>query len=244
MSQTHSSKFNAHATSLALHLLLLLSPCPPQSLTSSKLLLRLSSIWWSSFLIARSKPFLPHLLLRELAASFQSFYHWFNLRSSVIYDPIWGSPDRLPCSILRFCTIMTERYRLADEALLASLGYKQEFQCAFTPLEVFGTAFSIIDLLPSIASVLVYAIPNGSAASMVWGWLVANILMLSVGMSMAELASSTPMSGGVRLSLFLPVPIFNHSVLAYYWTHTLYPPQSHLLAWIVGCLFLYHRRSW
>ncbi|KAG0694273.1 hypothetical protein DFH29DRAFT_960834 [Suillus ampliporus] len=57
----------------------------------------------------------------------------------------------------------------ADEALLAELGYKQEFKRAFTPLEVFGIAFSIIGLLPSIASVLFYAVPNGGPASMVWG---------------------------------------------------------------------------
>jgi hypothetical protein len=58
----------------------------------------------------------------------------------------------------------------ADEKLLAKLGYKQEFQRAFTPLEVcyviiayvifhlisqkvFGISFSIVGLLPSIASV-------------------------------------------------------------------------------------------
>ncbi|OAX33684.1 hypothetical protein K503DRAFT_775337, partial [Rhizopogon vinicolor AM-OR11-026] len=57
----------------------------------------------------------------------------------------------------------------ADEALLAELGYKQEFKRAFTPLEVFGIAFSIIDLLPSIASALFYAVPNGGPAAMVWG---------------------------------------------------------------------------
>jgi len=63
----------------------------------------------------------------------------------------------------------------ADERLLAELGYKQEFQREFTPLEVyftsylltslslthhsqsqlqiFGVSFSIVGLLPSIASV-------------------------------------------------------------------------------------------
>lgn len=61
-------------------------------------------------------------------------------------------------------TIMS---RTADEELLATLGYKQEFTRAFSPLEVFGIAFSIIGLLPSIASVLVYAIPNGGASAMV-----------------------------------------------------------------------------
>ena len=75
--------------------------------------------------------------------------------------------------------------RQKDEQLLATLGYKQEFKRAFTPLEVidfrlrypkfgwfakvFGVAFSIIGLLPSIASVLFYAIPNGGGPAMVWG---------------------------------------------------------------------------
>ena len=41
----------------------------------------------------------------------------------------------------------------ADDSNLARLGYKQEFRRAFTPLEVFGIAFSIIGLFPSIAYV-------------------------------------------------------------------------------------------
>jgi hypothetical protein len=118
-----------------------------------------------------------------------------------------------------------------DEAILAALGYKQEFKREFTPLEVrmdfyiiqykkclscgqvFGIAFSIIGLAPSISSVLFYAIPNGGGPAMVWGvritqflfgilpeypqWLVASIFILTVGLSMAELASAAPTSGGV-----------------------------------------------
>ncbi|KAH7909980.1 amino acid/polyamine transporter I [Hygrophoropsis aurantiaca] len=107
----------------------------------------------------------------------------------------------------------------ADEDLLAQLGYKQEFKRAFTPLEVFGIAFSIIGLLPSIASVLFYAIPNGGPAAMVWGWAVASVFILCVGMSMAELGSAAPTSGGL-----------------YFWTHSLSSPRCrNLLAWIVGC---------
>jgi amino acid transporter len=92
---------------------------------------------------------------------------------------------------------MQDKHRQADEALLASLGYKQEFRREFAPLEVFGIAFSIIGLLPSIASVLVYALPNGGPVSMVWGWVVASLGVLLVGISMAELASAAPTSGGV-----------------------------------------------
>ena len=92
---------------------------------------------------------------------------------------------------------MQNNHLQADEALLASLGYKQEFRREFAPLEVFGVAFSIIGLLPSIASVLVYALPNGGPVAMVWGWAVASIGVLLVGISMAELASAAPTSGGV-----------------------------------------------
>ncbi|EJF60127.1 APC amino acid permease [Dichomitus squalens LYAD-421 SS1] len=107
---------------------------------------------------------------------------------------------------------------LADQELLANLGYKQEFQRAFTGLETFGIAFSIIGLLPSIASVLVDSIPNGGPPAMVWGWLVASIFILLVGMAMAELASAAPTSGGL-----------------YFWTHSLSSPRyRNLLAWIVG----------
>ncbi|KAH7882169.1 amino acid/polyamine transporter I [Phlebopus sp. FC_14] len=111
-----------------------------------------------------------------------------------------------------------EAIALADEQLLAQLGYKQEFKRAFHPLEVFGIAFSIIGLLPSIASVLFYAIPNGGPSAMVWGWAVASLFILCIGMAMAELGSAAPTSGGL-----------------YFWTHSLASPRCrNLLAWIVG----------
>ncbi|TDL24693.1 amino acid transporter [Rickenella mellea] len=105
-----------------------------------------------------------------------------------------------------------------DEAFLASLGYKQEFRREFTALEVFGVAFSIIGVVPSIASVLVYAIPNGGTSAMVWGWAVSSFLILFIGLAMAELGSAAPTSGGL-----------------YYWTHSFSSPNArNLLSWIVG----------
>ena len=47
------------------------------------------------------------------------------------------------------------------------MGYKQELKRNFSTLEVFGIAFSIISLLPSIASTLSYSIPAGPVG-MVW----------------------------------------------------------------------------
>lgn len=40
-----------------------------------------------------------------------------------------------------------------DAALLANLGYKQEFTRDFTPFEVFGLGFSIIGVVPSVTCV-------------------------------------------------------------------------------------------
>jgi len=54
-----------------------------------------------------------------------------------------------------------------DDTLLASLGYKAELKREFTALEVFGLAFSIIGLLPSISSTLVYSMPAGGPVGMV-----------------------------------------------------------------------------
>ncbi|KAG9316271.1 amino acid/polyamine transporter I [Chiua virens] len=108
--------------------------------------------------------------------------------------------------------------KVSDEAVLASLGYKQEFKRAFRPFEVFGVAFSIIGLLPSIASVLSSSVSNGGAVSMVWGWAFASFFILFIGIALGELASSAPTSGGL-----------------YYLTYTLSSPRCrNVLCWIVG----------
>ncbi|KAH8115111.1 amino acid transporter [Phellopilus nigrolimitatus] len=97
----------------------------------------------------------------------------------------------------------------ADEELLAGLGYKQEFQ----PDNIF-----LMFIYKNTSSVLFYAIPNGGPSAMVWGWAVASFFILLVGMSMGELGSAAPTSGGL-----------------YFWTHSLSSPRCrNFLAWIVG----------
>ena len=109
-------------------------------------------------------------------------------RPTYIYVPCslaWTTPGWTLTSNLKMPNVRDD-IKAQDEALLASLGYKQEFKRAFKPFEVltssslfynlvidkwqvFGVAFSIIGLLPSIASVLLFALPNGGGPSMVWG---------------------------------------------------------------------------
>lgn len=89
----------------------------------------------------------------------------------------------------------------------AKLGYKQELRRNFTMIEVFGIAFSIMGLLPSIASTLAYSIPAGPVG-MVWvsevkavlsrepnidickGWFLASGFIFVVGLAMARFPHS------------------------------------------------------
>ena len=63
-------------------------------------------------------------------------------------------------------------------------------------IEAFGIAFSIMGLLPSIASTLAFSIPAGPAG-MVWGWFLASMFIFVVALAMADLGSAMPTSGGL-----------------------------------------------
>ncbi|QKX61549.1 uncharacterized protein TRUGW13939_08701 [Talaromyces rugulosus] len=67
-----------------------------------------------------------------------------------------------------------------DSQLLAQLGYKQELKRQYSTVQIFAIAFSIMALLPSIASTLSFSIPAGP-----------------VGMVWADLASAMPTAGGL-----------------------------------------------
>jgi hypothetical protein len=57
--------------------------------------------------------------------------------------------------------------RTSIDLSIAKLGYKQELRRNFTLFEIFGIAFSIMGLLPSIASTLSYSLPAGPSG-LVW----------------------------------------------------------------------------
>ncbi|KAI0089340.1 amino acid/polyamine transporter I [Irpex rosettiformis] len=105
-----------------------------------------------------------------------------------------------------------------DAQILAGLGYKQELHRAFTPLEVFGIAFSIIGLVPSIASTIGFALPNGGPGALVWGWAICATMVMFTAMALGELSSAAPTSGGL-----------------YFWTFKYASSRYRkLLSWIVG----------
>lgn len=81
-----------------------------------------------------------------------------------------------------------------DEALIIAMGYKPEFKREFSLLTVFAVSFSVLGLLPSIASCFDYQ-------QLVIGmspipWIIAIIFVTSVALSLAETASAFPVSSG------------------------------------------------
>ncbi|GBL52884.1 hypothetical_protein [Candidozyma auris] len=105
----------------------------------------------------------------------------------------------------------------SDNDLLAQIGYKPELKRRFSMIQVFGVSFSIMSLLPSVASILSHALLAGPAGA-VWGWLISSVLILTIGLAMSENASFQPTSGGL-----------------YYWTNFYAPPKlKTVLSYVVG----------
>ncbi|KAH3899076.1 probable GABA-specific permease [Saccharomycodes ludwigii] len=104
-----------------------------------------------------------------------------------------------------------------DEALLAEIGYKQELKRQFSTLQVFGIAFSIMGLLPSIATVMGGGL-TGGPVTLVWGWFISGLCILTIGISLAQSASACPTAGGL-----------------FYWTYLYTPPKYKVvLSFIIG----------
>ncbi|EXJ80126.1 hypothetical protein A1O1_08268 [Capronia coronata CBS 617.96] len=84
-----------------------------------------------------------------------------------------------------------------DELTLGALGYKQEFKRDFTIWESFSVSFSVLGLLPSIASTISYSLGYSGTGGAIWGWLVSALCIQSTAFTMAELCSSMPTAGGL-----------------------------------------------
>ncbi|KAI0732146.1 amino acid/polyamine transporter I [Fomitopsis betulina] len=105
-----------------------------------------------------------------------------------------------------------------DEAELARMGYKQELKRNFGLLQNFGVSFSIISIITGVSSTFSYGLHTGGPVVMVWGWVVVSFFTMLVGLSMAEVCSAHPTSGG-----------------PYYWAAMLCKPEHAAFAsWITG----------
>lgn len=84
-----------------------------------------------------------------------------------------------------------------DTARLAELGYRQDLQRTWTGFQNFGISFTIISVLAGCFTVFGQAWINGGPIAISWGWPIVMLLVLTVALSMAELASSFPTAGAI-----------------------------------------------
>jgi amino acid transporter len=91
----------------------------------------------------------------------------------------------------------TRQYVSADEQRLAELGYKQELNRGWSRFSNFAISFTIISILAGPFTTFGQAWLNGGPVAISIGWPVICVLIMTVALSMAELASAYPTAGGI-----------------------------------------------
>ncbi|KAA8529101.1 hypothetical protein F0562_034100 [Nyssa sinensis] len=84
-----------------------------------------------------------------------------------------------------------------DDSRLNQLGYKQELSRRLSAIANFSVTFSIISVLTGLTTTFSTGITYGGPLTMVYGWPIVGMFTLIVGLSMAEICSAFPTSGGL-----------------------------------------------
>jgi amino acid transporter len=92
---------------------------------------------------------------------------------------------------------MTTESLSADEQRLAEMGYKQELNRGWSGFSNFAISLTIICVLSGCFTTYSQAWNEGGPVAISIGWPVISVLVLLVGLSMAELASKFPTAGGI-----------------------------------------------
>jgi amino acid permease (GABA permease) len=84
-----------------------------------------------------------------------------------------------------------------DRALLHSMGYAQELKRRMGGFSNFAVSFTIISILSGCLTLYGYGLSTGGPVVMTIGWPIVGVMVLLVGMAMAEVCSSYPTAGGL-----------------------------------------------
>jgi amino acid permease (GABA permease) len=104
-----------------------------------------------------------------------------------------------------------------DEAMLASLGYKQELHRGMSGFSNFAVSFSIISVLAGCITSYAIAMNAGGPIAISIGWPLVGVFVLVVALAMAEICSVYPTAGGL-----------------YFWAGRLARTNKRVWAWYVG----------
>lgn len=106
------------------------------------------------------------------------------------------------------------------DVTLEELGYKSELKREFSYFSAYSFAVSASGLFGSVATTFYYPLLAGGSAAAVWCWLISGFGCMCLALSVAELVSSYPTSGGL-----------------YYACSRVYPDHvAPLMCWVDGYL--------
>jgi amino acid transporter len=105
----------------------------------------------------------------------------------------------------------------SDEARLHQLGYAQELRRHMSGFSNFAVSFTIISILSGCLTLYAFGMNTGGPAVIVWGWPIVGLMVIVVGLAMAEVCSSYPTAGGL-----------------YYWAAKLAPRNAAAWSWFTG----------
>src|SRR6266571_2526409 len=97
------------------------------------------------------------------------------------------------------------------------MGYAQELRRRMSGFSNFAVSFTIISILSGCLTLYGFGMNTGGPAVIVWGWPFIGIMVIFVGLSMAEVCSSYPTAGGL-----------------YYWAAKLAPRNGAAWSWFTG----------
>lgn len=75
--------------------------------------------------------------------------------------------------------------------------YKQELHHKFTVSSIIGLGFSLMNVPFGVASTLSIGLVCGSNVTILWGWVIFGLFSIMISLSLSEIVSKYPTSGGV-----------------------------------------------
>ncbi|KAJ4974705.1 hypothetical protein NE237_007879 [Protea cynaroides] len=84
-----------------------------------------------------------------------------------------------------------------EDSQLNLLGYKRQISRRLGSLSNFAMTFSIMSVLSGPSTTFGTVLQFGGTVTLIYGWLIAGFFSFTVGLSMAEICSSYPTSGGL-----------------------------------------------
>jgi amino acid permease (GABA permease) len=91
----------------------------------------------------------------------------------------------------------TTATRDADTETLHQLGYAQELRRRMSGFSNFAVSFTIISILSGCLTLYGFGMNTGGPVDLIWGWLLVGVMVMFVGLAMAEVCSSFPTAGGL-----------------------------------------------